>query len=208
MQSLETMQSDVQHLGLHKDHMDKHNSDLFDEIFGKMVTTPDKMNTISTGQIEKLDVPAGWVRRDDVQLRSGANLIEFHPPESNEIRLNSFYRGSRVSPDSAKAFKDCLDRPPHSLKADEISSLAQVLMDKAHDFNILSAKTQDLNGKRVLLVEGRYRDPDKTTSQTIYVDTDGTGSAVQEISYTAPGPDYQSNLVKAQTAIKSIVWKK
>ncbi len=59
----------------------------------------------------------------------------------------------------------------------------------------------------VLLVEGSYKDKDHTGSKTIYVDSDGTGSALQEISYSAPGKDYAAHASEAEKALKSISWK-
>jgi hypothetical protein len=85
--------------------------------------------------------------------------------------------------------------------------LVKVVRDKSHDFEVRSEKTEDLNGKRILSVEGEYKDSGHTGSQTLYVDSDGTGSAVQEISYTASGQDYKLNMNKAQQAFKSIIWK-
>jgi hypothetical protein len=161
---------------------------------------------ITTGQIEALAVPDGWIKRKGVRLPAGAGLVEYHPPGHDDIRLNSFYRGSRISDDAARAFKECLAKPPHDVTPDELQTLSQVLRDKSYDFKG-SARTEDLNGKRVLIVQGHYTDKEHTGSQTIYVDSDGTGSAVQEISYTASGQDYQMSLDKAQKAFKSIIWK-
>jgi hypothetical protein len=179
---------------------------LFNKIFIDSAPKRSHSPTISTGQIEAMSVPDGWVKRADVRLAAGAGLVEYHPPGHNDIRLNSFYRGSRISAEAAQAFNQCLAKPPHDLKQDELQTLSQVLRDKSYDFNG-SAKTEDLNGKRVLVVEGRYTDKEHTASQTIYVDSDGTGSAVQEISYTACAQDYQANLNKAQKAFNSIIWK-
>jgi hypothetical protein len=181
-----------------------------ESLFNRTFASPAKPEgnpVISTGQIQAMTVPDGWVKRDAVNLPSGGGLVEYHPPGHDDIRLNSYYRGSRVGQEAAQAFKDCLAKPPHQLQSKELKDLAQVLGDKSYDFDIFFAKTADLNGKRVLSVEGRYKDKDHTSSQTIYVDSDGTGSAVQEISYTASGKDYQDHLSEAQKALKSIIWK-
>jgi len=178
----------------------------FYRTYGDSLTHRDNP-VISTGQIQSLTVPDGWVKRADGNLPAGAGLVEYHAPGHDDIRLNSFYRGHRVSVESAKAFQDCLAKSPHQLQSAELKALDAVLGDKSYDFDIFFAKTADLNGKRVLSVEGRYTDKEHTGSQTIYVDSDGTGSAVQEISYSARGNDYAANLTQAQKAFKSIVWK-
>ena len=162
---------------------------------------------ISTGQIAAMSVPNGWVAREAVTLPAGAGLIEYHPVGHDDIRLNSFYRGRRISAEAAQAFKDCLAQSPHALQSAELKALSEVLRDKSYDFEIIFARTEDLNGRRVLSVEGTYKDPARTKSRTIYVDSDHTGSAVQEISYTANSKDYQGHLTEAETALKSIIWR-
>jgi len=161
---------------------------------------------IFTGQIEAISVPNGWVARKAVSLPTGVGLIEYHPVGHNDIRLNSYYRGMRIGAEAALAFKDSLAQPPHALKSAELKALSMVLRDKSYDFEIIFARTEDLNGRRVLSVEGTYKDPAHTRSRTIYVDSDHTGSVVQEISYTASSKDYQNHLTEAETALKSIIW--
>lgn len=165
--------------------------------------------SMSTGQINSMDVPTDWVKRDGVHLRAGAGLDEYHPAGNNDVRLNSFYRGQRISFDAAKAFKDCLSNAPHQIAkgSDELTSLSEVLNDRSRNFNVTQVYTEILNGKKVLIVEGAYKDAEHTTSKTIYVDSDGTGSAIQEISYTAPGALYKAHLPAAENALKSITWK-
>ena len=162
---------------------------------------------IFTGQIEAISVPNGWVARKAVSLPTGVGLIEYHPVGHNDIRLNSYYRGMRIGAEAALAFKDSLAQPPHALKSAELKALSMVLRDKSYDFEIIFARTEDLNGRRVLSVEGTYKDPAHTRSRTIYVDSDHTGSVVQEISYTASSKDYQNHLTEAETALKSIIWR-
>ena len=182
------------------------NDALFNRVFSNTPDVSRQQAIISTGQVESMNVPSGWVKRASVKLPAGAGLVEYNPVGHPDIRLNSFYRGHRISDDGAKAFKDCLNEPPHLLKPNELQGLAEAMRDKAYDFKG-TAKTEDLNGKRVLVVEGRYNDEKKTNSQTIFVDADGTGSAVQEISFTACDKDYTANLMKAEKAFKSIIWK-
>ncbi len=186
--------------------LDSATDSLFNRIFRNNQTLTDQQQ-ISTGQIQAMAVPAGWERRADSQLPAGAGLTEFHAPGQDNVRLNSFYRGSRVGAEAARAFHECLAKPPHQLHANEIKALSQVLGDKDDGFDIFFARTVDLNGKRVLSVEGSFKDKDHTSEKTIYVDTDGTGSAVQEISYAACGKDYQRYLGEAEKAFRSIVWK-
>jgi microcompartment protein CcmK/EutM len=156
-----------------------------------------------------MNVPEGWVKRDGVKLKANAGLVEYHPAGDNDVRLNSYFRGNRISDDGAKAFTDCLNGAVHAIAkgSEELKSLSEVIDDKSGNFNISSAFTEVLNGKKVLVVEGAYKDAEHTTSRSVYVDSDGTGSVVQEISYTAPGSIYKTHLPAAEKALKSIKWK-
>lgn len=191
---------------------DAGSDDLFSNVFGK-----DRManfaraatESMSAGQIESMNIPDTWVKREPVNLKSGAGLVEYHPGDNNDVRLNSFYRGNRIGDDAAKAFKHCLNETPHHIAkgSEELKSLTEVLGDKANNFNIAKAFTDVLNGKKVLVVEGEYKNAEHTTSKTVYVDSDGTGSAVQELSYSAPGALYKAHLTEAEKSMKSIIWK-
>lgn len=186
---------------------------LFAKVFGSDKTassaTATKSETISSGQINSMSVPEGWLKRGPVNLRAGEGLAEFHAPSDSDVRLNSYYRGNRISNDGASAFKKCLDSVAHAITkgSDEMKSLSEVLDGKSRYFNISSAFTEELNGKKVLVVEGSHKDAEHTTSRTVYVDSDGTGSAVQEITYSAPGATFKAHLPEAEKAMKSIKWK-
>jgi hypothetical protein len=179
---------------------------LFNRTYGDAIVAQ-KTPAISTGQIESMNVPQGWVARGNVRLPAGASLVEYHPPGVDSVRINSFYRGSRLADQTSEAFKNSLAAPPHTLQSKELASLGPLLGDKTKDFDIYFAKTEDLNGKRVLSVEGRYKSGNQASEKTIYADSDGSGSAVQEISYSAQGREYLKYLTDAENAYKSIVWK-
>jgi hypothetical protein len=203
----EQPRSDGQVMRVAQNKLAPGNDALFNQIFHGGAVQADHYPLLSTGQIEAMRVPEGWVKRDNANIRAGAGLTEFHPVGHDDIRLNSFFRGTRISEKAARAFKDCLAKSPHNLTPEELKGLSQVVRDKSYDFKVRSAKTENLNGKRILSVEGQYKDGGHTGSHTLYVDSDGTGSAVQEISYTASGQDYNFNMDKAQQAFKSIIWK-
>lgn len=187
--------------------------DLFLNVFGndKIYTsaTPAKNEILSTGQIDSMTIPEGWVKRDSANLKTNSGLVEYHPAGDNDVRLNSYYRGNRISDDGAKAFKDCLDSAVHAIirGSKELNSLAEVINDNTGNFNVSTAFTEVLNGKKVLVVEGSHKDAEHTTSRTVYVDSDGTGSAVQEIAYIATGSLYKAHAAAAEKAFKSITWK-
>lgn len=113
-----------------------------------------------------------------------------------------------MSAPSAEAFHDVLAKPAHVLSSPELKSIAEVLDAKsdASVFNTLSARTESLNGKSVLIVEGRYKEKQVDT-YALFLDSDGTGGAVQEVYYQAPKADFMSKLKAAKEALKTVEWK-
>ncbi|HEY9868983.1 MAG TPA: hypothetical protein V6D08_07440 [Candidatus Obscuribacterales bacterium] len=161
------------------------------------------------GQIQRMSIPAGWQEGPSSINGAGtSHFREFHPREDPQVKLCFYYRGLRTSREAAKNFRDVLDKPPHVLSSAELASLKETLRDRGNprDFKVLTAQTEDINGKRVLVVEGTYTGIQQD-ARAILVDSDGTGSAVQEIYFQAPKGDYLRYLKTAKDSMKSIRWK-
>ena len=76
----------------------------------------------------------------------------------------------------------------------------------SHQFALSSARVEDLNGKKVLVVEGQYtQSGDKI--HAVYVDADGSGRFVQEIFYQSPKDEYDAYWKEAGKEFKTIDWK-
>lgn len=167
----------------------------------------DKVRDI--GQVSTLTLPDNFEKGQETGGTAGTNSFrEYHSKDDPSIQLYFEYRGMRTTPEAAKAFQDVLKDPPHVLKQSEINSLTTTLRDKGYpeDFKIMVAKTQDINGKRVLSVEGEYA-KHKLMARTLFVDSDNTGSAVQEITFQAPSDKFMKNIPKGAKALESIQWK-
>jgi hypothetical protein len=166
--------------------------------------------SIQIGRISNMKEPAGWVPGKPV-LRLG--YIEYHPSSDELTKLYTFDRGRRLDPDDAKALATALySYGPHTLKAEELAGLQKhgILRDKGPDsqFVPLMAKTEDINGRRVLVLEGSFK-AENLHVRTTYIDADvkRDGSVIQELTYQAPEPVYYNHLPEARKAIQSIVWK-
>ena len=165
--------------------------------------------SISIGQVSAMSLPPGWKEGKPEKSGTGTSSFrEFHPEERPDAKLCFYYRGRRLSEEAGRTFHSILEKPAHILSPVEVQSLQEVLRDRARpdDFSMLVCKTEDLNGKRVLVVEGRYKQTQEET-RAILVDSDGTGTAVQEIYYQAPKDDFSKYLLTASSAMKSIQWK-
>ncbi|MGD9681896.1 MAG: hypothetical protein AB7W16_11995 [Candidatus Obscuribacterales bacterium] len=163
----------------------------------------------STGQIQSIKLPDGWKEKSACPAPDKLScLTEFNPPDNPEARLEFFYRGVRVPEAPASAFNSILAKPDHTLDRDEFQSLGEILRGKEKDelFQLDSASTETINGKRVLMLEGRYRSNDLRT-MSMLIDSDGTGEAVQEVAVVSPPDRYAALKGTAREMFGSIKWK-
>jgi len=164
------------------------------------------------GQIERMVFPKGWIVGDP-EKNPGIgtqSYQEVYRLDNHDTSVGFFYRGLPVDDGSAVNFRALLDQPPHALSADELHSLQRIIGAKTPSdspkFTMTSAKTEDLNGKKVLVVEGSYPESGDHI-RAIYIDADGSGRFVQEVQYQAPKAEYQKHMKEVQSALKSIEWK-
>lgn len=185
---------------------------LFDELMkdGKDDRQASGPKVLDRGQISSMTMPAGFERGKAIgSTYANDSFQEYTLNRNPDVKFYFEYRGRRMGADSSKAFHDILEKPPHSLAPQEIESLRQVLganRSNKEDFKINSARTEDLNGKRVLTIDGRYPQHG-LSARTVFVDSDGTGSAVQEITFQAPTAEFFKNSAASLNSLKSIKWK-
>ncbi len=162
------------------------------------------------GQIKDMTLPKDWVEGGPYKIDGPGtrSFREFHPTENPEALIGFFYRGLKIGEAGGKNFHDILDKPPHSLSQAELTSLSDVLRDKGkpEDFAVYSAKTMDWNGKKVLVVEGRYKELQQDALE-IFVDADNDGRVVQEVYYQAPKDSFLKYLKAAKDSLRSIQWE-
>lgn len=161
------------------------------------------------GQVKALRLPEGWTEcPNDDTIGDRQYLREFMAEGHDQVRISFFYRGSRVDNQSGKDLLKLLSGESHELNQAELDDMAFILRDAsvADWFNIRSARTEILNKKKILLVEGTWT-ANGRENLAIFIDTDGTGTAVQEIHFAAPKADYKDYLNSAVQAIKSVEWK-
>ncbi|HEY9715418.1 MAG TPA: hypothetical protein V6C72_18235 [Chroococcales cyanobacterium] len=179
---------------------------------GKDATGCDEPKTVQMkdhGQIKEMALPKGWVDGIESAGQQGTESFkEVHPKDAPDATLCFYYRGLPMTECSADTFKSILDKPPHVLSTSEIKSLSEVLRgkDNPDSFAAVMIKTEDLNGKRVLMVNGRLKDTQEDL-QGVLVDADGSGKFVQEIYFQAPKDLYMRYNKEARQALKSIEWK-
>jgi len=167
---------------------------------------------VDDGQVDSMVFPLGWVAGEPAENPGiGSRWFrEVYREDSPETSICFFYRGLPVADGPAEAFRSVLSRPAHSLSEDELKSLTRILEHKtpleSDLFKLTSARTEDWNGKTVMIVEGEYKESDDRIFE-IYVDADGSGRFVQEIFYQAPSEQFLKFADEAQSALLSVKWK-
>jgi hypothetical protein len=176
------------------------------------VGNPNLPEVKDIGQISDMKLPAGFVPGKQSGAGSGGNdsFQEYHSGADPNVKVYFEYRGHRMSQDSSDKFHQLLGAPAHNLPQAELNQLGEVIQDKGQSgsFQISTAKTQDINGKRVLMVEGDYVNQNPPLrARSLYIDSDGTGSAVQEVTFQAPTASFNKNVVQGTRSLGSINWK-
>ena len=159
------------------------------------------------GQIKSMELPDGWVECLLEKRTATDFLKEYRSPESAEVKLAFYYRGKRIAPDGAADFLKVLSQPDHELSEEEFDSVDLVVRNASDpDFFLLSSsRTEEISGKRVLIVEGIWKKSD-LVDLGLFIDSDKTGSAVQEIHFEAPQSEYGLFVDQVEKSLKTIVW--
>lgn len=163
----------------------------------------------SMGQISSISIPHGWLEYYEEKHRDVPFTIrKFQPADDENPVLAFFYRGRRIDGESGKLFKNLLSNPAHVLARDEFQKLGAVLRDMTdpEEFQVMIAKTEDFNGKRILIVEGRYLSTSEDVRH-IFIDSDGSGTAVQEVYFQAHRAIFGRYYKTAAAAMRTICWK-
>ena len=162
------------------------------------------------GQIRHMSIPPGWEEGEpEAYLGIGyRSFREVHPMLDPAAKLCFFYRGGPIRPLPGERFHALITSPAHMLSFSEIKTLGEVLRDRQSptDFAMTMARTEDISGKRVLVVEGRYLDANDET-RALFVDADLTGRVIQEIYFQAPRQLYLRYGRLVRDMMNSIAWR-
>ena len=168
------------------------------------------LDILRRGIVGSMRVPAGWSwgeRRDSgSQMNSYQELFVAANPE---VTIWFYYRGARLSEQSTEVFRRMLSAPEHLLTRSELASIEEIIKEQSdpQQFDVLISKTAELNGRKVVIIEGRYKET-QLSRYHIYAEADphGRGGVVQEIFYQAPKDVYIRHLSEARVAFSSIEW--
>jgi hypothetical protein len=182
---------------------DSESAALFNSIFNDSVKPAAAV--MSDGRLA-MRMPTNWQLVENGHLPMGTSSMGCRPKDNPQVELNIFYGGPSFDMDAARKFHELLEKPPHLLSSAELKAVGDTLGNKADHqyFKILSAKTEELNGRTVLSIEGNYTQW-PISAQVKYVDSGHDGSSVRAVSYTAPTKDYAKYLLQANKSFKSLI---
>lgn len=167
------------------------------------------MQVENEGQIQVIELPESWTERAIQRQPLGLKTMRsFHSNENANVQVRFVYRGHPESDETGERFRLCLSTAPHRLDKSEINSLGNVLGELAEpsQFNLTSAQTMDLGGKRVLWAEGHWLSSPYWTG-VVFINADGTGRVIQEVACFSALDTYESMRAAFQKILNSIRWK-
>ncbi len=152
-------------------------------------------------------MPAGFV--EGKQYAGTVFSKEFYSEDEPEVRISFKIAGHRLSPNAASNIHSILGRPTHNLDKLDIDSIRELLSEKAsaEKFKMFFAKTEDHRGKKVLVIEGQFKEL-QMHSRTMYVDFDLqlAGSYSQEVTFQAPPKLFNKYFIRVMKSLKTIEW--
>jgi len=160
------------------------------------------------GQIKTMEVPAMWQLLDDHDPQSAnPSWVKFGPPNMPNVEMYLYFRGRPLTRAAQEGLKSLLEAKPHQLTVKQIDSIGELLRDACliEAFNFLNVRTQEWNGRNVLIVEGRWNQI-MHDRFWMFVPESPECETVQEIWFQAPVEQFPAQLKYARQALNSIHW--
>ncbi len=156
--------------------------------------------------IKGLDAPDGWSREiTECGLDRTSCSVSFTPPDGSDSTLSFYDRGFPVVGSGGEKFRQLINKPPHMLNADEIEQLSEQVIGPLADksaFTITRAETQELNGKRVLTIDGDWSSGKAFHGYFI----PAPENRIREMYFEGDKPAFIQHLQSAIDSMRSIQW--
>lgn len=162
--------------------------------------------TCCIGQIKEIEIPNGWFKLPAAD-NGFDDLVAYSPALTDKSKLAFYYRGKPLSQDSGTAFEAVLQRNKGVLLPMDLDNVRWVLdeLGDPEKFQISSAETMDLNGRVILLVQGRWL-RDDFYSYDLFINAGDSGTIVQQVFFIAPKDQYFQHLSQVKDALKTVQW--
>lgn len=161
--------------------------------------------SFAIGQIDQIAIPKNWKQNPATFESAAGSFTSFKSDKAEDATLCFYSRGGAIDETAAKAFRGVLDKPAHRLSAEELTSLSTVMRERipGQNFKVTQAGTQDIDGRKVLFVEGQHTNADLNVV-AVYIDAAGDGRNVQEVYYQAPSASYLLGRPQAMESFRSM----
>lgn len=162
------------------------------------------------GAIASITIPEGWIASKAPHESTYLyDKVEVRPPGTMNTRLVFFRPNQATNYRAGLSFLACLTEAPHELSTSEIDRIRESLgnVGSAMNFQIHNACTQDLNGRKVIIIEGEWTHGIKFCG--IFYDGGAgvdRGTVVHQIFFEGPPEEYASLLNCFLVALQSIEW--
>jgi hypothetical protein len=160
------------------------------------------------GQIKSMELPPSWQLIEDYRPGTASpSYVRFGPAMPPNVELYLFYPGRPLPGGVQEALRTILSAKEGQLTAKQIESLSIMLREATlpDAFNFLNARSQDWNGKRVIIVEGRWNQIQQDRFW-MFIPHSPDCETHQEVWFQAPVEVYPAQLKFARQALNSIQW--
>jgi hypothetical protein len=163
------------------------------------------------GRIATVKLPPGWHQAEvNESPPPFSSVYKFSPADKSDVILGFIRGGIPMTDGAGRAFMQTLSSSAHELTQREVNSLKEMLPEEADPdlFDRISCRTEDLNGIKVLIMEGNYKYRDyKNKVFHVFIPADDTGKRIQQVYFTAPNQSYNDYEPRALESMRSIVWQ-
>lgn len=160
------------------------------------------------GDIAKMMWPAQWVPEPEKNAYEALNhSTAFNPAAAGarDARLVVNLSKPNANPELEAAVRSICSKPAHELTQDEVKSIKQLLgpLGDPEVFN-LKARTETLNGRTVLAVDGNFKTADRKLTGYLFTTAN---NEMQSVFFSAPAKTFDEYKPAAEGAIRSIKWR-
>lgn len=156
----------------------------------------------------KIKLPEGWVEQtwtsDDPPPARGR---EFRNLKDSGAVLCVWYRGHGLPAKTAASISTVLAKSPHKLTDDEVQMVRNGLGNIVYErmFKLASARVENIAGRSVLIVEGRWNELGKD-GYHVFIPVSADCEKLEEIYLVAPPDSYPHNADAVKSALACIEW--
>lgn len=178
--------------------------------------------SLHQGSVARMDVPRGFRKGTETDPNSGINT-SVHSPDSYRVyrfdrdpntklcywKLDAHSPGEESAAALQKLLTPGRNNPPHKLSQAEIDAISEAIPNALYGYNgnfdVLQLATTDINGKRVLMMETRFKDADRSTIG-IFANPDPKTTSIELVWFESNKAGYKAHANDAWKAINAIQW--